>query len=107
MRHTPPQWPRRRGRRSRLRREEDAAATAALLVVSAAAGGGRKSVTLVWWHNANQGAGLALWNQVAKEYHAKHPDVTVKAVAFQNEALQNRAPVEQPPGRLPELGRRL
>jgi raffinose/stachyose/melibiose transport system substrate-binding protein len=47
-----------------------------------------KAVTLVWWHNANQGAGLALWNQVAKEYSAKHPDVTVKAVAFETNVLQ-------------------
>jgi raffinose/stachyose/melibiose transport system substrate-binding protein len=53
-----------------------------------------KSVTLVWWHNANQGAGLALWQQVAKEFHAKHPNVTVKPVAFQNEVLQNtRIPI--------------
>src|ERR1041385_4103705 len=53
-----------------------------------------KSVTLVWWHNANQGAGLALWQAVAKEFHAKHPNVTVKPVAFQNEVLQNtRIPI--------------
>ena len=47
-----------------------------------------KAVTLVWWHNANQGAGLALWKQVVKEYHAQHPDVTVKAVAFDSNVLQ-------------------
>jgi raffinose/stachyose/melibiose transport system substrate-binding protein len=53
-----------------------------------------KSVTLVWWHNANQGAGKALWDQVAKEFHAKHPNITVKPVPFQNEVLQNtRIPV--------------
>jgi raffinose/stachyose/melibiose transport system substrate-binding protein len=54
----------------------------------------KKAVTLVWWHNANQGAGLELWKKVAQEYNAKHPDVTVKPVAFQNEALQNtRIPI--------------
>ena len=54
----------------------------------------QKAVTLVWWHNANQGAGLALWNQVAKEFHAAHPNVTVKPVPFQNEVLQNtRIPI--------------
>jgi raffinose/stachyose/melibiose transport system substrate-binding protein len=53
-----------------------------------------KAVTLVWWHNANQGAGKALWEQVAKEFHAAHPDVTVKPVPFQNEVLQNtRIPI--------------
>jgi raffinose/stachyose/melibiose transport system substrate-binding protein len=68
------------------------AASAGALVASsvgtAAPSRGHDSVTLVWWHNANQGAGLELWNQVAKEFHAKHPDVTVKAVPFETNVLQ-------------------
>jgi raffinose/stachyose/melibiose transport system substrate-binding protein len=48
----------------------------------------QKTVTLVWWHNATQGAGLALWNSVAKEFNKKHPNVKVKSVPIQNEALQ-------------------
>jgi raffinose/stachyose/melibiose transport system substrate-binding protein len=48
----------------------------------------KKSVTLVWWHNANQGAGLKLWNDVAKEYNAAHPDVTIKPVPFETNVLQ-------------------
>ena len=47
-----------------------------------------KAVTLVWWHNANQGAGLKLWNDVVKEYHAAHPDVTIKATGFESNVLQ-------------------
>ena len=49
-----------------------------------------KSVTLVWWHNANQGAGLKLWNDVAKEYHAAHPDVTVKPTGFERTCCRTR-----------------
>ena len=45
-----------------------------------------KAVTLVWWHNANQGAGLKLWQQVAQEFHAQHPDVTIKAGAVPERA---------------------
>jgi len=48
----------------------------------------QKTVTLVWWHNATQGSGLALWNQVAKEFTKLHPNVKVKSVPIQNEALQ-------------------
>ena len=48
----------------------------------------KKSVTLVWWHNANQGPGLKLWNDVAKEYNAAHPDVTIKPVPFETNVLQ-------------------
>ncbi len=51
-----------------------------------------KAVTLVWWHNANQGAGKALWAQVAKEFHAAHPDVTIKVVPFQNEQFTDEDP---------------
>ena len=72
---------------------------------------GKKTVTLVWWHNANQGAGLQLWNNVAKEFHTAHPNVTVKVVPFQNERPAadedpDRAAVEQPARRLPGVGRR-
>jgi raffinose/stachyose/melibiose transport system substrate-binding protein len=65
-------------------------ALAASSVGFAASSGGRKSksVTLVWWHNANQGAGLALWNEVAKEFHAKHPDITIKPVPTESNVLQ-------------------
>ena len=63
-----------------------------------------KAVELVWWHNANQGPGLALWKDVAKEYHAAHPDVTIKPVAFQNEALQNtRIPIALQSNKPPDV----
>jgi len=59
-----------------------------------AAGQGKtKGVTLVWWHNANQGAGLQLWKNVAAEFQKKHPGVTVKVVPFQNEALKTKIPI--------------
>jgi raffinose/stachyose/melibiose transport system substrate-binding protein len=48
----------------------------------------KKSVTLVWWHNANQGAGLKVWNDAAKAYHAAHPDVTIKATGYESNLLQ-------------------
>ena len=58
-----------------------------------AAGHGKKGVTLVWWHNANQGEGLKLWANVAAEFHKAHPDVTIKVVPFQNEALKTKIPI--------------
>ena len=49
---------------------------------------------------------------MAKEYHAQHPDVTIKAGRLPERGASehedsDRAPVEQPTRRLPELGRRL
>jgi raffinose/stachyose/melibiose transport system substrate-binding protein len=76
-----------------------AAASVTVLAASSpglAAPSGKKSskaVTLVWWHNANQGAGRALWDQVAKEFHAAHPDVTIKVVPLQNEQFTTKIPI--------------
>jgi raffinose/stachyose/melibiose transport system substrate-binding protein len=53
----------------------------------------KSGVTLVWWHNANQGAGKALWDSVAKEFHAAHPNVTIKVVPMQNEQFKTKIPI--------------
>jgi raffinose/stachyose/melibiose transport system substrate-binding protein len=63
------------------------------VVATSAAAGQKKSVTLVWWHNANQGAGLALWNSVAKEFHKAHPTINVKVVPIQNETIRTKIPI--------------
>ena len=51
------------------------------------------NVTLVWWNNANQGAGKALWAQVAKEFEASHPGVTIQDVPLQNEQFTTKIPL--------------
>ena len=68
-------------------------ATAMLTSAGVAAGQSKKTVTLVWWHNANQGEGLKLWTTVATEFHKLHPNVTVKAVPFQNEQFTTKIPI--------------
>jgi raffinose/stachyose/melibiose transport system substrate-binding protein len=72
-----------------------ATAAAAVLLTSSglAAGSKTQSVTLVWWHNANQGEGRQLWNDVANEFHKAHPDVTIKVVPLQNEQFLTRIPI--------------
>ncbi len=45
-------------------------------------------VTITWWHNGNADPLKALWQSVADEFHAAHPNVTVKVEAYQNEDLQ-------------------
>jgi raffinose/stachyose/melibiose transport system substrate-binding protein len=72
-----------------------AAATIALMSsAGVAAGQSRdKSVTLVWWHNANQGEGRKLWDDVAQEFHKAHPNVTIKVVPLQNEQFKTKIPI--------------
>jgi raffinose/stachyose/melibiose transport system substrate-binding protein len=80
------------------------AAAAAVLAVAVTASAGlaagqkhqstkSSNVTLVWWHNANTGQGLKLWNQVVKEFHKLHPNITVKAVPLQNEQFKTKIPI--------------
>lgn len=56
-------------------------------------GGGDESsadgdVTLTWWHNATSGPMPAVWEEVAAEFEADHPGVTVEQTGYQNEELQ-------------------
>ena len=71
-----------------------AIATAALLSIGAltgcSSGGGSEGdkVTLTWWHNGTGEPLLGFWQDVADEFEADHPNVTVEVSAFQNEELQ-------------------
>ena len=68
---------------------------ATVLVVSSGSAGAKssKGVTLVWWNNANQGPGKALWAQVVKEFQKAHPGVTIKNVPLQNEQFLTKIPI--------------
>jgi len=49
-------------------------------------------VTLTWWHNATADPGLAAWQKVANDYHAAHPNVTIKVTPIQNEQFTTKVP---------------
>ncbi|WP_034261620.1 ABC transporter substrate-binding protein [Actinospica robiniae] len=55
--------------------------------------GGRSSggqVTLTFWENATTGPGAQYFQDAAKDYHALHPNVTIKIQAIQNEDLDGK-----------------
>ena len=45
-------------------------------------------VTLTWWHNGTGEPLKSFWEEVAAEFEADHPGVTVESRPFQNEDLQ-------------------
>ncbi|WP_329181994.1 ABC transporter substrate-binding protein [Streptomyces sp. NBC_01477] len=56
-------------------------------------GGGGSSggkVTVTVWENAQPGPGAEYWKSAAAEYHAQHPNVTVKIQYVQNEDLDGK-----------------
>jgi raffinose/stachyose/melibiose transport system substrate-binding protein len=47
-----------------------------------------ENVTITWWHNATSGPLPAVWEEVAAEFEAANPGVTVEQTGYQNEELQ-------------------
>lgn len=80
--------------RARITRVGAVAAATALTLGGLAAcapagdGGGSENVTITWWHNATSDPLKSLWEDVAAEFEADHPGVTVTVEGYQNEELQ-------------------
>jgi raffinose/stachyose/melibiose transport system substrate-binding protein len=49
--------------------------------------------TLTWWHNGTAAPLLGIWQQVANDYHAAHPNVTIKVDPIQNEQFLTKVPL--------------
>jgi raffinose/stachyose/melibiose transport system substrate-binding protein len=50
-------------------------------------------VTLTWWHNGTTDPIKSVWEQVAVDYHAAHPDATISAQPIQNEDFSTKIPL--------------
>jgi len=72
-------------------------------------GDGMEPVTLTWWHNGVAGDSGEnslgdYWDQVAADYTADHPNVTIEIEQIQNEDLQRtRIPTALQSGDAPDL----
>ncbi|MBO9578381.1 MAG: extracellular solute-binding protein, partial [Microbacteriaceae bacterium] len=47
-----------------------------------------EKVTLTWWHNATSGPLPDVWQQIAEDFMADHPNIIVEQTGYQNEDLQ-------------------
>jgi raffinose/stachyose/melibiose transport system substrate-binding protein len=79
-----------------------AVATAVVALAAVACSGGGDSgagsnpdgpVTLTWWHNGTSDPLKSLWQKVADDYHAAHPNVSFKVEPIQNEQFQTKVPL--------------
>jgi raffinose/stachyose/melibiose transport system substrate-binding protein len=61
------------------------------------------NVTLVWWHNVTQGAGLTLYKDIVSEFNKLHPDIKVKAVPTQNEQFKTKIPIALQSNKPPDV----
>ena len=81
--------------------------TAAALVLSGCSGerngGATASVTIDWWHIQNTDPMRPVWEAMAKAYHSRHPGVTIKITALENEAYKARLTTFMQSGGAPDL----
>jgi raffinose/stachyose/melibiose transport system substrate-binding protein len=80
------------------------------LLAACGSGGGSGSgqsadgdVTLTWWHNSNNDPGKGYYEQVAADYEADHPGVTIEISAMQHEDMLTKLDAAFQSGDVPDI----
>ncbi|GEP32576.1 sugar ABC transporter substrate-binding protein [Nocardioides szechwanensis] len=94
--------------RSKTRRAALAALCAGAMVFAAACGGDDSSgdgddKTITWWHNSNNEPGKGYYEQVAKDFEADNPGVTVEIEAMAHEDMVDKLAAAFQSGDLPDI----
>lgn len=96
--------------RTRVLRGVAVAAGLALLGACGTGGGGNDDDTsadgtteITWWHNSNTGDGKDYYDQVAKDFEAANPGVTVKVSAMQHEDMLTKLDAAFQAGDAPDI----
>ncbi|GII24492.1 extracellular solute-binding protein [Planosporangium mesophilum] len=83
-----------------------AGASASALALGACGDGGSGKdgkTTVNWWHISNTDPMLSVWAALAKDFEAKHPDVTIKITPLENEAFKSKLTTVTQGGSPPDL----
>ena len=62
-----------------------------------------EAVTIEWWHIQNSDPGLSLWQAVADEFMADHPNVTIDITVQENEAFKAALQTNLQAGDVPDI----
>lgn len=62
-----------------------------------------EEVTIEWWHIQNTDPMLTLWQQLADEFMAAHPNVTINITVMENEAFKSALQTNLQAGDAPDL----
>ncbi|HEY8546151.1 MAG TPA: extracellular solute-binding protein, partial [Acidimicrobiales bacterium] len=62
-----------------------------------------EDVTIEWWHIQNNDPGLSLWEDIAAEFEAEHPNVTIDITVYENEAFKTAIEPRLQAGEPPDL----
>jgi raffinose/stachyose/melibiose transport system substrate-binding protein len=70
---------------------------------SSSPGSSSKKVTINWWHIQNTEPLRPVWQQIANQYMAQHPNVTIKIQPIENEAFKAKLTTTTQSGKAPDL----
>jgi len=65
--------------------------------------GSDEPVTIEWWHIQNNDPGLSMWEDVAHEFEADHPNVSIDITVYENEAFKTAIAPRLQAGDPPDL----
>jgi raffinose/stachyose/melibiose transport system substrate-binding protein len=65
--------------------------------------GSGEPVTIEWWHIQNNDPGLSLWEDIAAEFEAEHPNVSIDITVYENEAFKTAIEPRLQAGDPPDL----
>src|SRR6478609_9871729 len=95
--------------RSKTRSAALAAICAGVLTFAACGGGDDSSdesggdTTITWWHNSNNEPGQGYYEQVAKDFEADHPGVTIEISAMAHEDMVDKLAAAFQSGDIPDI----
>jgi raffinose/stachyose/melibiose transport system substrate-binding protein len=62
-----------------------------------------QKVTVTWWHITTEEAQKAVWQKLADEYMASHPNVTIEITVLENEAFKTKLTTVMQSGEPPDI----
>ena len=94
--------------RSKTRRAALAALCAGVLTFAACGGGDDSEdsggdTTITWWHNSNNEPGKGYYEQVAEDFEADHPGVTIEISAMAHEDMVDKLAAAFQSGDIPDV----
>lgn len=95
--------------RKQLRGAALALTVAGLSLTAAACGGdddsqaGGDDKTITWWHNSNNEPGKGFYEQVAADFEADHPGITVEVTAMAHEDMVDKLTAAFQSGDMPDV----
>jgi raffinose/stachyose/melibiose transport system substrate-binding protein len=77
--------------------------TGAAAATTTTAGEEMEPVTIEWWHIQNTDPMMSLWQEMADEFMADHPNVTINVTVMENEAFKAALQTNLQAGDVPDL----